>query len=219
MQIHVINAANRRLYTTELDKFFRARHEIYVEEKGWRDADPSGMEIDQFDTDDATYLVGIVDGEVMTGTRLTPTTAPHMLSDVFPNMADYNGLIRRPDVAEWTRGFIIPKFREKGHGPIKGQFCGTVMEYCLNEGINSIGGVQDLYWLPLWKRFGWTVRPVGSPHEIDGRHCVAAFFDVTEHARDRALRNGGLDRSILVHRGPYQPFIPEPYRREDSHAA
>ena len=212
MQIHVVNAANKHLYDDLLDQFFRARHDIYVEEKGWRNADPNGKEIDQFDTDDATYLIGEVDGEVTTGTRLIPTTAPHLMSEVFPHMADFKGLIRRPDVAEWTRGFIVKKFREQGHGPIKGQFCGTVMEYCLLEGIAAIGGVQETYWLPLWKRFRWTVRPVGNPRQIDGVTCVAAFFDVSRMAQLKALACGGLTSSILVYRGPYRPFIPEDRR-------
>ena len=135
----------------------------------------------------AEVLIGEVDGEVMTGTRLIPTTAPHLLSEVFPHMANFRGIVRRPEIAEWTRGFITRKFREKGHGPIKGQFCGTVMEYCLLEGITAIGGVQETYWLPLWKRFRWTVRPVGNPREIDGVTCVAAFFDVTPAALVDAL--------------------------------
>jgi acyl-homoserine lactone synthase len=207
MQIHVVNAANRSLYAAELEEFFRARHKIYVEEKDWRQDDGTGFEIDQFDTDDATYLIGIENDEVMTGTRLVATSRPHMLSDVFPHLCDFSGVIRADDVAEWTRGFIIPKYREHGIGPLKGQFCGTVMEYCLKEGISRIGGIQDLYWLPVWRRYRWTVRQVGNPAEIDGRWCVAAFFDVCKEACMQALRAGGLEQSILVYRGPYKPFL------------
>ena len=209
MQIHVVNSANRHLYAGELEEFFRARHRIYVEEKDWREDDGSGYEIDQFDTDDATYLIGIEDDEVMTGTRLVPTSRPHMLSEVFPYICDFGGVIRADDVAEWTRGFIVPEYRESGIGPIKGQFCGTVMEYCLNEGISRIGGIQDLYWLPVWRRYKWTVRQVGNPAQVDGRWCVAAFFDLTRDARDRALQAGGISQSILVHEGPYKPFLDE----------
>lgn len=205
MLIHVVNFANRHLYVDVLNEFFRARHRIYVEEKAWRDDDQTGVEIDQFDTDDATYLIGVIDGRVMTGTRLIPTDRPHLLSEVFPHMCATP--TRSPRVAEWTRGFIIPEFREKGIGPIKGQFCATVMEYCLKEGIEQIGGVQDLYWLPVWKRYSWNVRPIGDPTQIDGRWCVAALFDVTPEAYAQAARCGGMTHSILIHRGPYKPFV------------
>lgn len=205
MLIHVVNSANRHLYADELAGFFKARHQIYVEEKGWRESDSTGLEIDQFDTDDATYLIGVIDGQVMTGTRLIPTDRPHLLSEVFPNMTTVP--VRNPRVAEWTRGFIVPDYREKGIGPIKGRFCATVMEYCLKEAIEQIGGVQDLYWLPVWKRYGWSVRPIGNPMEIDGRWCVAALFDVNQEAYEQAARCGALTESILVHRGPYKPFV------------
>ena len=205
MLIHVVNVANRHLHADLLDEFFRARHQIYVEEKGWREDDQSGFEIDQFDTDDATYLIGVIDGKVMTGTRLIPTDRPHLLSEVFPHMCTLP--LRDPRVAEWTRGFIIPEFREKGIGPIKGQFCASVMEYCLKEQVSKIGGVQDLYWLPVWKRYSWNVSPIGNPSEIDGRWCVAALFDVTPEAYEHAARCGGLTQSILRYKGPYKPFV------------
>ena len=222
MQIHVINEANRHLYGAELEAFFKARHRIYVEEKEWRDDDGTGLEIDQFDTPEATYLIGMENDDVITGTRLIPTSAPHMLSEVFPHLCSFQGVLRADDVAEWTRGFIVPEYRERGIGPIKGQICGTVMEYCLKEGVGRIGGIQDLYFLPVWKRYKWAVRPAGNPELVAGRWCVAAFFDVTADARDRALDAAGLDHSILVHRGPYQPFVPQRDIRlpgRDQHAA
>lgn len=216
MEIHVVNTANRHLYGELLKQFFEARYRIYVEEKGWRGDNSDRVEIDQFDIPSATYLIGIVDGQVMTGTRLLPMTGSTMLADVFPHMHEDRSAIDCRAAAEWTRGFIVPEYREKGHGPIKGQFCGTVMAYCIEEGIAHVGGVQDCYWLPLWKRFGWNVVPVGSRSLIDGRECVAAFFEVTPQARDAALRRGGLDRSLLVRRGPYASFLP---RKEVAYAA
>lgn len=207
MKIHVIHARNRHLYEREMEDFFRQRHRIYVEEKGWRDAAEDGLEIDQFDTAAATYLIGIVDGRVMTGSRFVPTTRPHLLSEVFHHLCDFEGVVRDPTVAEWTRGFIIPEFREVAGVNLKAQFCATVMEYCLNQGITRIGGIQEIYWLPLWKRFRWTVRPVGSPSLIDGEWCVPAYFDVSEEAFAGAWRFARLQESILVERGPRQDFV------------
>lgn len=205
MQMHIVNSGNRHCHADLLDAFFRVRHNIYVEEKNWRGADPGGREKDQFDTDAATYLIGTIDGEVASGSRLIPTIAPHMVSDVFGHMVG-RSLIRQPDVAEWTRGFIVRKYRERGLGYLKAQICAAVMDYCLQEGVVAVGGVQDMYWMPLWRRLGWTVRMVGEPAPIDGRNCVVAFFDVTEDARNRARHCGKLASSNLHHQGPYRPF-------------
>jgi len=206
MEIHVVNQANRHLYSDVLRAYFEARYPIFVEELGWRSTNAERLEIDQYDNENATYLIGLIDGEVMTGTRLYPTSLPHLLSEHFAHMSPF-GIVRSPKVAEWTRGFIVPKYREQGHGPIKGQFCGSVMDYCLQEDITMIGGVQDCNWLPLWRRYGWQVEPMGPVTQVDGRECIAAYFHVTEDARNKALRRGGVDQSLLVHRGPYQAFV------------
>ena len=124
------------------------------------------------------------------------------MSEVFPHLCTRIGVVRDAAVFEWTRGFIVPEYRETGGLLIKAQFCTAVMEYCLGEGIQQIGGIQELYWLPLWKRFGWVVHVIGEPCEIDGDICVPAYFDVSEDALNGVRRRAKLDHSILVHRGP-----------------
>jgi acyl-homoserine lactone synthase len=209
MELHVVTAANRDLYKSELIDFFKERYRIYVHEKQWRDDDGSGFEIDQFDTEAATYLIGIDEGRVICGTRLLSTTLPHMADQVFPHLSDLDGVVRSPQVAEWTRAFIIPERRERGIGPIKGQICAAVMQYCLDEGIEQVGGIQDLYWMRLWKRFGWNVVPAGTPARVAGRWCVVAYMEVTEAARESAMASTGISGHGLVRRGPYQSFVRE----------
>lgn len=207
MRIHVVTAANAHLYPDVLDAFFRERHRIYVEEKGWREPSPSGREKDQFDNDSAVYLIGINDDRIVAGSRLVPTSEPHLLSEVFPHLCTFNGVVSDPAIAEWTRGFIVPERRERGGIVIKAQFCCAVMEYCIAESITQVGGIQEMYWLPLWKRFGWKVTPVGEPAEIDGAMCVPAYFDVSKDALAGAQAKARLTTSNLVRRGPALPFL------------
>jgi acyl-homoserine lactone synthase len=212
MDVHVITHTNKSDYSSELDQLFRIRHRIYVEEKKWRNPSNDGREIDQFDTDHAVYMVGMRDGRIIAGSRFIPTTRPHLLSEVFPHLCTLNGVVRDPAVFEWTRGFIVPEFREAAGLLIKAQFCTAVMEYCLSESINQIGGIQEVYWLPLWKRFGWIVHVVGEPSEIAGDICVPAYFDVSEDALNGVRRRAKLDRSILVHKRPRKLLVGEaPY--------
>lgn len=207
MQVHVVTEANRDLYAREIDQFFHERHRVFVQEKNWRDDDGTNQEVDQFDTDDATYLIGIEGGRVMSGTRLVPTDRPNLTCDVFGHLCNLSGPIRDPRVADWTRGFISPEYRERGIGPIKGQFCSAVMEFCLAEGIAWVGGLQDAYWLRLWRHFGWHVEPAGTPSKIERRLCVVAYMEVSEAARAGAAAAGAIEESILVRRGPQRPFL------------
>lgn len=211
MQVHVVTKANSHLYGQELEQFFRVRHQIYAVDLKWVPESPTGLEYDQFDIDEAVYMLGIIEGRVITGSRFTPTHLPHMLSEAFPHLCTRNGgIIRSPRVAEWTRGFVIPEYREGLQVKLKAQFCYAVMEYFLEEGVTRIGGIQEIFWLALWKRFGWSVSVHGVPADFNGRAWVPAYFDVTKEARDGAARWGKLNGSILVRKGPEQPFV-RPY--------
>jgi acyl-homoserine lactone synthase len=99
--IHVVTSANRHLYEPELLMHFRLRHEVYVVERNWKELERAdGLERDQFDNQDATYILAIDTGEVVGGSRLIPTTHPHLLSEVFPHLASVRGLPRAADTYE-----------------------------------------------------------------------------------------------------------------------
>jgi acyl-homoserine lactone synthase len=101
--IHVITGANRHLFEPELLAHFRLRHEIYVVERNWTNlARPDGLERDQFDNEDATYILASENGQITGGSRLVPTTRPHLLSEVFPYLASVRGLPKPADIYEWT---------------------------------------------------------------------------------------------------------------------
>jgi acyl-homoserine lactone synthase len=212
MEVHVVTAANQGLYGAELDRFFVERHRIYVEELHWRDPSPDGREIDQFDTDEAVYLIGIEDGRVITGSRFLPTSLPHLLSEVFPHLCDK--MICDPMVAEWTRGFIVGDRRERAGVKLKAAFCAAVMDYCLDEGITRIGGIQEVGWLALWERFGWNVEITGRRELFGTKWWVPAYFDVSEQAAAGARRYARLNHSILVKHGNIRRFGPECDRDE-----
>ena len=204
-EVHVVNAANAQHYQTELIEFFRIRHDIYVIEKGWRPAASDCFEFDQYDTDAATYLIGLDEkGRVITGSRFVPTDLPHLLLDIFPHAVSRR--IEDRTVGEWTRGFIVPHLRESGGISIKAHFCAAVQEWGLREGIGAVGGIQEIYWLPLWKRLGWTVNIIGDRLLIDDEWCVAAYFDVSEEAYAKTKARAKLTVSNLRQRGTCRPF-------------
>ncbi len=210
VEVHVVASNNRDLYEAELDSYFEWRHRVYVGEKGWHAPFPDGRERDQFDTARATYLLGFENGDLVTGSRLLPTDAPHLLSEVFSHLGEVKCIPRRPDVAEWTRMLVVPSRRERGHSGVAGQMCCAVMEYLLEEGASQVGGVQELYWLPRWQDYGWRVHPLGLPDEIGGVWCLAAYFDVSEEALAGVRAATGVARPLLVRKGAPDPFVPRP---------
>src|SRR5262245_61279959 len=131
IEAHIVTPANRQLYEAEFDEFLRRRHDFFVRQKRWRPESPDGREIDQFDTDAATYILGIENCEVVTSARLIPTSERHLVSEFFSHMCEHRGVPRRRDWAEWTRTFVLPRKRSVGLRGTLTQLCCAVMEYAL----------------------------------------------------------------------------------------
>jgi acyl-homoserine lactone synthase len=185
IKVHAVHAGNRQLYEDALEQHHRIRHNIYVGERRWMDlARPDEREVDQFDTDKAVYLLGIEpDGRVVAGSRLVPTLEPHLLSDVFPELAAVRGIPRAPEIYEWTRIFVVPERRANHHrchaaGVI---FCG-ILEFCIAQGIRQLSVVCEAFWIPRLLALKWRPRPLGEPAVKDGMTIVGLTFDMTEEA-------------------------------------
>ncbi|NJL08906.1 MAG: hypothetical protein HC900_12165 [Methylacidiphilales bacterium] len=130
--IHVITSRNRHLYEGELTQHFRVRYDIYVRDRQWLALDrPVPLEVDQFDTLDAIYLLSIDKGKLLGGSRLIPSMQPHLLSEVFPYLAP-RGVPRRADVFEWTRIFVAKDQRgaNGAAGTAKAAGAGRSARYC-----------------------------------------------------------------------------------------
>ena len=207
LQVHVVTAANRAGYREEMDVCLQWRHRIYVEEKRWMPASADERERDQFDDDDATYLLAFRDGDFVAGSRLRPFSAPTLLAHVFPNLVGVRGMPRSATDAEWTRMFVVPTARDRNRQSVAGAMCCAVMEFCLDAGIHRLGGIQETYWLPRWSDFGWRVELLGLPQDVDGTPCVAAMFAVEPDALAQACRTVGVDRGQIVHQGPRRDFV------------
>lgn len=210
MKVHVINDLNRHLYADQWDQFLRLRHRYFVEINGWREPSPDGRETDQFDTPNATYLLAIDDGQVIASARVIPTSAPNMASDVFPHMCGRLGVPRRADWADWTRSFVVEGRRALGRSGTQGRMACAVMEYCLDEGIEMVGGIQQLYFLDRWERFGWDMEIAGMPERVGGEWCVVAYIRVTEEALQRGRTLCGLSGPIVERKGQQQAFVRAP---------
>ncbi|TIN77494.1 acyl-homoserine-lactone synthase [Mesorhizobium sp.] len=203
---HVVTAQNKYLYENEFDEFLRRRHDFFVHQKRWRPPSLDGRERDQFDTDAATYILGMEEERVVTSARLLPTSEPHMVSEIFPHLCERSGVPRRPDWAEWTRTFVVPDKRSAGLRGTLTELCCAVMEYALDEGLTALGGVQETYFMPHHSALKWRAEPMGMAREVNGEWYIVAYIDVNERALASVRKILGIDHSLLVRRGKQRPF-------------
>lgn len=200
-KIHIINWSNRKVYEEPLERHFRLRHQIYVGERNWRQIErPIPLEIDAFDNEHAIYLLGIDDnGEVCGGSRLVPTLRPHLLSDVFPMLAD-EGLPRGPDIFEWTRIFVQPSLRKQGQtSPAAGIVLCGLLEASLVLGIRQLSVVCETYWPDRLERLGWSVARLGPTIDHPDGEILGLLIQVSTDALESTRAAYGLDDvSVLM---------------------
>ncbi len=200
MQVHVITSENWDSYHDALEEHFRIRHDIYVGERKWMALEkPDGREIDQFDNESAVYLLAMEDGKVLGGSRLVPTVAPHLLSDVFPRLASIGGVPRGEDIYEWTRIFVNPEFRKQnGYAEAGSAVMASLMLYALEEGIEQISVVMETYWLHRFLEVGWHCVPLGLPEVIDGSWTTATLIDVSRQSIESLCKVRNINEPELV---------------------
>lgn len=218
MDVHVIRHDNRHLYLEVLEDYFRLRHQIYVVERKWTALDrPDKREIDEFDTNETVYLLGLEGRSIVAGMRLVPTTAPTLLSDLFPKLS-LAGPIRRPDVYELSRIFVVPNRRGEHAGPrAEAVIQAAAMEYGLSIGLSAFTIVLESWWLPRLLDQGWAARPLGLPMDIESMWTIAVMVDVNEQAWTEICVRRSVPGPMLVWQG--LPAVKHPAIRDPVPAA
>lgn len=200
-EVHIIHAGNRHLYESAMEQHFRIRHDICVGEMRWMDLErPDGRDVDQFDTDKAVYLLGLEpERGVVAGSRLLPTLEPHLLGNVFPELANLQGLPRAPDIFEWTRFFVHSERREPGQlSKAAGIIQCALVEFCLSQDIRRLSGVCESYWIPRLQSLGWNPCLLGEPIVKDTMTLVGLTADMTKQALEKTRLTYGISGSVIA---------------------
>jgi acyl-homoserine lactone synthase len=205
-EVHVVRHANAHLYCTELDDYFRARHNVYVKERAWKELDrPDGQDIDQFDTAAAIHLLAIDRSCVVGGHRFNPTTGPTLLSTVFPQLAA-RALVADSEVYETTRLFVVKERRgEQAQPRIESLLFAATLEFALSEELRQIRFLMETWWFPRLQDMGWSVRPLGVPTDIKGMNCIAVSLDITEEVWAETCLRRAVPGPVLVWNGIHRP--------------
>jgi len=192
--IRIVDHENRTRYAKSLDQHFRMRHQIFVQERGWKDFDRGTIETDDYDNEHAVYGLAIDNHDDVVGCfRLYPTTLPHMLSEQFAWMVD-GPVPQRSDLLEASRYSIMQGRRDSR--TYQELFLGIV-EYCLSQGITGATALARTLRVPILQSIGMIVRPLGLPADVDGESNVAVLMETSEESLARIRKNAGVTGSVL----------------------
>jgi acyl-homoserine lactone synthase len=196
--IRVVDRTNRHQFIRTLEQHFRLRHEIFVKERGWKEFDRDGIyEMDQYDDENATYLISVDEhDEVVGSSRIYPTALPHMLCEQFPALVD-GAVPQRVDLVEFTRLAICKS--QRGTQIYHEQFLG-LQEFCLDQGMSGATTLIRTHRIPIVQKAGMNVIPLGLSQEIDGEMCTAILIEASEEVLMRMRKVAGISRTVMEDR-------------------
>ncbi|MCS3433519.1 acyl-homoserine-lactone synthase [Klebsiella sp. BIGb0407] len=134
--------------------FFESRYEIFSQRLGWSVFVDDGKEYDQYDNDNATYIIISEGDETLASVRLIETKHPHLLTGSFHNYF----LCKSHSTIEATRFFVRKKIASSKE-PICQILLIAMIEYCMITGHSSIMAIVGSGMSKVLDRYKW-------PHEI-----------------------------------------------------
>jgi N-acyl-L-homoserine lactone synthetase len=151
------------------------RKQVFVDRFGWRlPAKGSWLEVDQFDNDYAVYLLARSDeGRHQGSVRLLPSSRPHMLDTLFSHLCPA-GVPGGDDIWEISRLVTNPA-DATGTSVLKVHrlLALALVEFAVENGINSYTLVAEAGRVPALLSIGWTVMPLGLPTMVEGEQLQA----------------------------------------------
>jgi acyl-homoserine lactone synthase len=195
----VIPGSDISRHAALMDRVFRFRHSIFVDEKAWtelRQAD--GLERDQFDDENAVHHVCLRGNEIVGYQRLLPTTRPHLLTDVLSDLCR-EPPPTGPRVFEWTRFCVAPGWRDlrpRPDGPFL-ELAQGVVEWGLAHRVDTVTVVIDWRLMVIAMQLRFFAQPLGFPKKIGRDEVVALRMSFNHETLGTIHEARGSKASVL----------------------
>lgn len=202
--IHVVTAQDFDSYRDLLEKAWRLRHRIFVEEMGWSAiAREDGREIDEFDDEHAIHLLAMDEGELVGYSRLLPTTRPYVLSTHLPELCE-GPPPSAPHIVEWSRIGVADRARTSGRrlNPTALAILTAIVEWGLPRGIRGFVSEMPTSWLLRLLQLHIHALPLGLPRVIDDIEIVAVNAAFDERSLRQLQKIRGCSESVLSSAAP-----------------
>ncbi|WP_417623466.1 acyl-homoserine-lactone synthase [Paremcibacter congregatus] len=203
---HLVTKTNIHHYEKQMDQMFRLRHQVFVDEMGWDlPMARAGREVDQYDTEDTVYILSLNQNlDVVGSMRLLPTTADHLMSDLFSNLLDIEEPVG-PTIWESSRTCVTLDIGQRGkiNLVLSDVFIGMT-EAAMLLGIEKVSFVANMQIYPSILQGGWSVHPLGLPkRDKFGEELVAAYVSINQAALHNVRQNRGILYPTLNYTNPH----------------
>lgn len=199
--IQSIRSVSRPLEHPVLRRMFAARKAVFVDLLGWEvPVVENRFELDQFDDGDAGYLV-VTDaaGAHRASARLLPTTGPHLLGTLFPDLCA-DAPPTGPAIFEITRFCLDRSLDARARRAARDALVFALVDHALAHGITRYSAIAGFGWSRQILAFGWRCRPLGPPQAIGGEQVTALEIAIEPDTRAKLAATGiiGAEAPVAV---------------------
>lgn len=209
--LSLVSGDIERDYTSALDHIYRFRHSYFVENLGLeacRRAD--NRERDQFDGPGTFHVVGTDGDTIVSYARLLPTTRPHLLSHLYPELLRGAKAPAGHRIYEWTRQSILPRKREMcAANAFSNAFMGAVARVA--EALDLEGLLVQTHPTLVGRLIdtGWDVETLALPAPCAGGLLVPVYARITARTLEAAdAAFAAWPSSLLTFHGPIPGCAP-----------
>ncbi|KFF64098.1 acyl-homoserine-lactone synthase [Pectobacterium brasiliense] len=195
------------LSETKSEELFTLRKETFKDRLNWAVQCTDGMEFDQYDNNNTTYLFGIKDNTVICSLRFIETKYPNMITGIFfPYFKEIN--IPDGNYLESSR-FFVDKSRAKdilgNEYPISSMLFLSMVNYSRDKGYDGIYTIVSHPMLTILKRSGWGISVVEQGLSEKEERVYLVFLpvdDANQEALTRRINRSGTFMSNELKQWP-----------------
>jgi acyl-homoserine lactone synthase len=189
--IHIIENHQEPGSRQLLEAMFADRKRLFVDLFGWDLPVVDGRyEIDQFDTAGTVYIVcADASGGHEASIRLTPTTRPHMLGEVFAHLCP-GGVPAGPTIWESARLCLPQRHGAARRRELRNELISAMVDFALSRGITCLTGVLPAAFRKEVLAMGWAAEPLGPVVRVDSGLVGAFAAHIRHDTPDRLCWSG-----------------------------
>lgn len=196
--VYLVNRYNKNAHSQLMHAMYCERKRVFVDMLRWDLHHDENGELDQFDDDDAQYLIlrDPLKGNHLASLRLLRTDKSHILGDIFPFLCE-RGVPSGYDIREITRFCLSPDLSAQGRLRARNTLVRGMVEYGLLAGFSAYTAVCELSFLSQILAVGWDVEPLGLPQSVNGKVVGAFRIHLATDTLRKMMRSWQSDEPAL----------------------
>jgi acyl-homoserine lactone synthase len=178
--LYSFSGVDDMIFTPDMDQAYRLRHEVFVGEKRWERLRRSDQrDIDEFERPENQHFILKINNKVIGYQRLLPTTLPHLLSHIWPEMCA-DKAPSGPNIYEWTHHCVHPEYRKSSGSHPGAQLTYALVKWGLRHSVEGVIVEYHPHWVRRFERLGFHVERLGPEVSIHGDPHVAVYMTFDE---------------------------------------